>query len=88
MVFKYSADFTSAYKKHIKNICKNTELVKRINEKTKEILENPYHYKPLRNILKNRRRVKIGSFVLIFEIDETNKLIRFHSLKHHDYSYK
>jgi len=53
-----------------------------------EIVANPFHYKPLRNVLKNKRRVKIGSFVLIFEIDETNKLIRFHSLKHHDYSYK
>ncbi|MCH8157188.1 MAG: type II toxin-antitoxin system RelE/ParE family toxin, partial [Nitrospinae bacterium] len=45
------------------------------------------HYKPLRNVLKNRRRTHIGSHVLIFEIREEEKTVLFHSLKHHDDAY-
>lgn len=63
---------------------KNPVLVLRINKKIKEILINPYHYKPLRNDLKNKRRVQIGEFVLIFEIKEKERTVEFLSFKHHD----
>lgn len=67
---------------------KNNELFSRLQYKTKEILKGPYHYKPLRNVLKNRRRTHIGSFVLVFEIHEDKKVVSFHSFKHHDTAYK
>ena len=84
----YKRHFKSEFLKDLKKIKSNFEIKKRLDKKIKEILENPYHYKPLRNVFKNKRRTHIGSFVLIFEIDEQNKLITFHSFQHHDNAYK
>jgi len=85
---KYSAYFHGEYQKDVKRVRKNTDLVQRLNKKVKEILENPYHYKPLRNVLKGRRRTHIGSYVLIFEIQEEEKTVVFLSFQHHDVAYK
>jgi mRNA-degrading endonuclease RelE of RelBE toxin-antitoxin system len=78
-----SPEFEEDYKKNRKNF----KLIKRFKNKLIEITKNPHHYKPLRNVLKNHRRTHIGSFVLIFEVNENEKLITLHSLKHHDKSY-
>ena len=60
-----------------------------INKKVNEILENPYHYKPMRAPMQNKRRVHIsGSFVLIFKIDEERKIVQLLEYEHHDKSYK
>jgi len=60
-----------------------------INKKVNEILENPYHYKPLRAPMQNKRRVHIaGSFVLIFKIDEDKKVVQLLEFEHHDKAYK
>ncbi len=87
-VSKYSGFYLDGFKKDIKAIKNNFELRERLLEKIGEVLENPYHYKPLRNILKNKRRVQIGSYVLIFEIKEEEKNIVFHSISHHNKAYK
>lgn len=59
-----------------------------INKKIMQILENPHHFKPLRGDLKGRRRVHIdSSFVLIYAIDEQNKVIRLLDYDHHDNIY-
>ncbi|MEW6238689.1 MAG: type II toxin-antitoxin system RelE/ParE family toxin [Candidatus Omnitrophota bacterium] len=58
--------------------------MERLKSKISEISKNPYHYKPLRYPLNNRRRTHLGSFVLIFEIDDEEKAIVFHSFRHHD----
>ena len=74
-----------------KDMCKlksNFVLQKRVIKKIVEILENPSKYKNLRNVLKNRQRVHVGSFVLIFEVNEADKVVIFHSFKHHDRAYK
>lgn len=63
-------------------------MILRVEKKVEEILESPYHYKPLRNIYKNRRRTDIGSFVLIFEVVENEKAVYFQSFLHHDEAYK
>jgi len=43
---------------------KDKTTLQAINKKVNEILENPYHYKPLRAPMQNKRRVHIsGSFV-------------------------
>jgi hypothetical protein len=38
-----------------------------------DIVENPYYYKPMRNVLKGKRRVHIESFVIIFAIKVTEE---------------
>ncbi|ODS34856.1 hypothetical protein BEH94_09900 [Candidatus Altiarchaeales archaeon WOR_SM1_SCG] len=59
-----------------------------IKGKMDEIVENPHHYKPLSNKLKNRRRVQIGSYVLVFKIYEQEKVVKFIDYDHHDNIYK
>ncbi|MCD6207654.1 MAG: type II toxin-antitoxin system RelE/ParE family toxin [Methanosarcinales archaeon] len=63
-------------------------MFKAVRDKVGAIIKNPYHYKPLRYDLKVLRRVHIGkSHVLVFEIDEPLKTIRFLDLGHHDEIY-
>ncbi len=72
--------------KKIKN--KDYAMFKTVRDKVGDIIRNPYHYKPLKYDLKGLRRVHIGkSHVLIFEIDEPSKTIRFLDLGHHDEIY-
>jgi len=55
----------------------------------KDILEDPYRFRPLRKPLQNKRRVHIGgSFVLIYEIDEKEKTVTLFDFDHHDNVYK
>ncbi len=84
---QYQKDYTDDFKKDVKEIKSDFELQKRLTKKIDNIGENPYHYKPLGNVLKNRRRTHIGSFVLIFEILEEEKIVVFHTFKHHDDAY-
>jgi len=67
---------------------KDKEQLKRINAKIGQILENPYHFKPLRKPLDGYRRAHIGSFVIVFEIDEDSKIISIYDYDHHDSIYK
>ncbi len=78
----------SADKKFSKLAKKNPEQMAIISKKVQQILQNPYHYKPLRGDLHGSRRVHIdSSFVLIYDIDEDNKLIRVLDYAHHDVIY-
>lgn len=52
------------------------------------VAENPLIGKPLRNILKGKRRVHIGPFVLIYEICENENKILFLEMEHHDEAYR
>ncbi|TGC06993.1 type II toxin-antitoxin system mRNA interferase toxin, RelE/StbE family [Methanolobus halotolerans] len=77
-----------ADKKFIRIIKKNPKQMSIIGKKVQQIIQNPYHYKPLRGDLHGARRVHIGSsFVLIYEIDEDNKEIRILDYDHHDVIY-
>ena len=58
--------------------------------KIKEVInsDDPAHYKNLSRDMKQFKRVHIDShFVLTFKVDETNKIIRFEDLQHHDVIY-
>ncbi len=58
-------------------------------KKIKEIKENPQHYKNLHPPLAHLKRVHImKSFVLIFSVDEKNKIITLEDYEHHDKIYK
>jgi len=87
-MINFERKYTSDFEKDLKKVKSNFKLQKRLFNKIKEIIENPYHYKPLRNVLRNRRRVHIGSYVLIFEINEGEKTIIFHTFNHHDQAYE
>ncbi len=77
-----------ADKKFIKLAKKNPKQMSIITKKVQQIIQSPYHYKPLRGDLHGARRVHIdSSFVLIYEIDEDNKEIRILDYDHHDVIY-
>ncbi|MEK9209432.1 MAG: type II toxin-antitoxin system RelE/ParE family toxin [Patescibacteria group bacterium] len=82
--------FDIVFSENFKNIIrrlqkKNKTLYDRLNKKIIEIANNPHLGKPLRNVLKNRWRVQIGSFVLVYRINENE--IRFLDFDHHDRIY-
>lgn len=68
---------------------KDKEMLRLIDRKVQDILEDPYRFKPLRKPLQNKRRVHIGgSFVLIYEVNEKEKLVTLLDFDHHDNIYK
>ncbi len=80
-----SEELDSKLKKLVK---KNKKQLEIINKKVQQILQNPYHFKPLKGDMKGARRVHIDtSFVLTYEIDENNKIIKLLDYDHHDKIY-
>jgi YafQ family addiction module toxin component len=68
---------------------KDKEMLRFINRKVQDILEDPYRFKPLRKPLQNKRRVHVGgSFVLIYEINEKEKIVTLFDFDRHDNIYK
>lgn len=65
---------------------KKPSLFENLQKQIIKIVKEPNLGKPLRNVLKNRRRIQVGSFVLIYEIigDE----VRLLDFDHHDRVYK
>jgi len=59
-----------------------------ITRKVKEILENPYRSKQLRFPLVGIRRVHLGSYVLLFSIDEARKTVILEDYEHHNKVYR
>ena len=67
---------------------KNIKQLKIINKKIIQIRLNPYHFKPLRGDKHGSRRVHIDKhFVLVYEIDEENRIIKILDYDHHDNIY-
>jgi len=67
---------------------KNPKQMQVIFKKIEQIVENPYHFKPLKGDMKGSRRVHIDkSFVLTYEVDEENKVVRLLDYDHHDNIY-
>ncbi len=68
---------------------KDQEMLRLIERKIQDILEDPYRFKPLRKPLQNKRRVHIGgSFVLTYEVNEEEKMVTLFDFDHHDNVYK
>ena len=83
----FSPYFSEDLSKILKRLKKkDKETFQRIIESILKIINNPLCGKPLRNVLRNCRRVHIGHFVLVYEIIETE--IRFLDFDHHDKIYK
>ncbi len=76
-------------KKFKKHQQKNKELLRLINRKVQDILVDPHRFKPLRKPLQNKRRVHVGGvFVLVYEVDEGEKLVTLLDFDHHDNIYE
>ena len=68
---------------------KDREILILIDRKVQEILDDPYRFKPLRKPLQNKRRVHVGgSFVLIYDVNEDEKIVTLLDFDHHDNIYK
>lgn len=65
---------------------KDAALFEQINAVIAKILREPLVGKPLRYAMKNRRRVHVGSFVLVYEFHTGE--VRFLDFDHHDRIYK
>jgi len=84
----YEFDASDGFLLILKNTQKqNPQLYERIKKKIRQILEEPHHYKELRNALKGCCRSQVGSFVLVFEIIESEKTVYFINFDHHDKVY-
>lgn len=76
-------------KKFRKLARKDKEMLRIIQRKVNDILANPHRFKPLKKPLQNKRRVHIaGSFVLIYSINEKEKVVTLHDFDHHDNIYE
>lgn len=79
-------EFSDEFEKSLSKLKrKDKMLFDQIQKKLIKIIENPEHYKPLRNILAGYYRIHFGSFVLIYKID--GETVRIISLDHHDHAY-
>jgi len=58
-----------------------------LSRKIKEILEDPYRFKPLSGNMAGQRRVHIRHFVLTYEILENEKIVKLLDYDHHDSIY-
>ena len=67
---------------------KDARQMEAIAKKVEEIAEDPHAYKPLRFPLAGMRRVHIGSYVLLFSVDEARKTIVLEDYDHHDRAYR
>lgn len=85
----YTVIADPALKKRLRRLFKkDRKAYEFIKKKSRILSTNPDLGKPLRNVMKNKRRIHIGSFILIYRIDEKNKVINLLEFEHHDKAYK
>ncbi len=89
-MYGYSYSIEKKLKAKLKRTYKkDKKLYDAVMKKIEEIMGNPHRYKPLRHDLKGSRRVHLErSFVLVFEIAEEEKMVRFLDWRHHDEIYR
>ena len=67
---------------------KDPDRLRLIERKIGQILADPHHFKPLRAPLQHLRGVHLGSWVLVYSIDEYRKLVVIEDYAHHDEIYR
>ena len=67
-----------------KDVAQLEALCRKIND----LLEDPQQFKPLKSPMQHMRRLHIGSFVLVYDIDEVRKVVTIRRYEHHDNVYK
>lgn len=84
----YDIFFRKEVEKIFKKLSKKNKItLKHISKKIKEIQENPYRFKPLKKPMQGFWRVHIGSYVLIYSINERDKQVVIERYRHHDEVY-
>jgi len=86
----YNLSIKQSLDKKFKKLArKDKELLKIIERKVNDILIDPHRFKTLRKPLQNKHRVHIaGSFVLIYSVDEKEKIVTLLDFDHHDNIYE
>ena len=86
----YKFEIKPKLEKKLKKIEKKDPVMfKAVRDKIEGTIKNPHHYKPLRYNMKGLRRVHLEkSFVLVFEVEEEEKMVRFLDFGHHDEIYR
>lgn len=84
----YSYEFDEELAGDMKKLAKKDKpLFLMLQRKIVQIIENPFLGKPLKNLLRGKRRVHVGHFVLIYEVFENDHMVIFLKLAHHDDAY-
>lgn len=89
----YSIEIEKRLQKKLRKLSKsNPVLHAKLMKKVNDIVNHPYREmpymgKPLRNVMKGSFRVHIGPFVLVYGIDDTQKLVILKDFEHHDRVY-
>lgn len=83
---KYVLVIPPEFERILKSLKKKASLLSQLDNKIAKILKEPKLGKPLRNVLRNYRRIHVGSFVLLYEIHQQE--IRLLDFDHHDNIYK
>jgi len=84
----YSLEIEEEVSKTFRKLLKKDRVqLEAINKKIIQILSDPYQFKPLRYPLKGLRRVHIGSFVLIYRVNENPATVQIIKYTHHDEAY-
>lgn len=91
METKGYANFRITFSPHFDRIMKrlarkDSLLHERVEEQLTKIVREPNFGKPLRHDFKNQRRLRVGSFVLIYEVAGGH--VHILNLEHHDKVYK
>ncbi|MFH1472731.1 MAG: type II toxin-antitoxin system RelE/ParE family toxin [Nanoarchaeota archaeon] len=82
----YPVEFSEYFNEILRKLKKkDPSLAMRLMGAMGEVAENPEHYKPLRNILKGKRRKHIGHYVLMFSFE--CGVVRMEGFAHHDDAY-
>jgi len=85
----YSLEVVQSVDKIFKRLQrKDTVQFRALSKKVNEILEDPHQFKPLRAPMQHMRRVHVGSFVLIYDVDEARRVVTVRRYEHHDTVYK
>lgn len=84
----YTFEIKEELEKSLRKLAKkDKQLYKSVMKKILQIAESPATGKPLTNVLKGKKRVHIGHFVLIFSVDDKEKKVTFLEFEHHDNAY-
>ena len=86
----YELHITKALDKLFRKLAKkDSKQLDIILKKAGEVAHNPNRYKNLRNPLQHLKRVHIdSSFVLLFTVDDQEKIVTLIDYDHHDNIYK
>jgi YafQ family addiction module toxin component len=84
----YSLEIEEEVSKTFRKLLKKDRVqLEAVNKKIIQILSDPYQFKPLRYPLNGLRRVHIGSFVLIYRVNENPATVQIIKYTHHDEAY-